>query len=112
MARRPPVGSFRRVAVRAGRERRFDRPATRAEAWRDAVDGRAPRLGPRQYIGHDIAPGRGAWAERDPMRTPHWWGGPRWSALLGWAALTAGTGYLSWRRHGGRAFLFGGEDDT
>ena len=111
MARRAPAGTVRRVAQRAGRERRFDRPSTRAADWRATVDGRAPRLGPRQYIGHDIAPGRGAWDGRDPMRTPRWWGGPRWTALAGWALLSAGTGFLSWRRHGGKAYLFGRDAD-
>ena len=111
MARRAPVGTFRHVAQRAGRERSFARRSTRVEDWRTPVDGRAPRLGPGQYIGHDIAPGRGAWAGRDPMRTPRWWSGWSFSALATWAALTAGTGYLSWRRHGGKDFLFG-RDET
>ena len=106
MARRPPVGALRRTAARAGRRRAFARPSTRAEAWRTPVDGRAPRLGPRQYIGSDIAPGRGAWADRDPMRTPDWWHVGRWTALTGWALLTSASGFLSWRRHGGKAFLF------
>lgn len=110
MARRLPAGTFRRVAARAGRARSFDRPSTRAADWRTPVDGRAPRLGPRQYIGHDIAPGRGAWAERDPMRTPRWWSRARWSALGGWALLAGVTGLISWRRHGGKAFLFGRDE--
>lgn len=110
MARRPPVGSFRRVARRAGRARSFRRPTTRVDDWRTPVEGRAPRLGPRQYIGNDIAPGRGAWKGRDPMRTPRWWGGWSFTALLTWAGLSAGAGYLSWRRHGGRAFLLGRDE--
>lgn len=110
--RRPRSGTVRHVARSAGRDRRFDRPSTRAADWRDAVDGRAPRLGPRQYIGHDIAPGTGAWADRDPMRTPHWWHVGRWIALAGWGLLSAGSGWLSWRRHGGREFLLGRDDDA
>lgn len=110
MARRAPRGTFRHVARAAGRERSFARPSTRAGDWRTPVDGRAPRLGPKQYIGSDIAPGRGAWAGRDPMRTPRWWSGVRWTALLTSALLAGGSGFLSWRRHGGKDFLFGHDE--
>jgi hypothetical protein len=97
----------RYIASRAGRERSFRRPSSRAEDWRLPVDGRAPRLGPRQYIGEDIAPGHGAWAGRDPMHTPRWWRGTSWSALIWWVLMAAGGGWLSWRRHGGKAYLLG-----
>lgn len=110
MPRRPRHGPVRRSLAHAGRARRFDRPSSRAADWRTPVAGRAPRLGPRDYIGNDIAPGRGAWAGRDPMRTPQWWHVGRWLMLVLLTLLTGATGYLSWRRHGGKAFLFGHDD--
>lgn len=109
MARRTGAGAVRRIASRAGRARSFRRPSTRVEDWRTPVDGRAPRLGPREYIGHDIR-GRGAWKGRDPLTSPVWWAAPRWVAVVGWAALTAGSGFIAWRRHGGKAFLFSEQD--
>lgn len=42
--------------------------------------------------------------------TPRWWNRYEWVALAGWAALTGGTGYLAWRKHGGKAALFGSEN--
>jgi hypothetical protein len=109
MARRrhPRRGPLRRTWSHAGRARRYGRPSSRAGDWRTPVDGRAPRLGPKQYIGTDIAPGPGAWDGRDPMRTPEWWHVGRWIMLVLWSLLTGITGFLSWRRHGGKAFLFG-----
>ena len=108
------AGRIRRTARRAVLEstgaRSFRRPAGRpGHDWRVPVDGRAPRLGPRTHIGHDVR-GHGAWAQRDPLATPRWWTGSALLAALGWLGLTAGTGYLSWRRHGGKAALFGEGD--
>ena len=45
------------------------------------------------------------------MRTPRWWSGVRWSALLTSTLLVGGSGFLSWRRHGGKDFLFGRDDE-
>lgn len=104
---RPTVG---RILRGAAQRRTFGGRSSRVADWRNPVGGAAPRLGPRQYIGHDVA-GRGAWKDRDPLSTPQWWDGARWAALIGWAALTAGSGYVAWRRHGGKAFLFGEADD-
>ena len=107
------VSAGRRTAARAalraaGRSRRLG-PRHTTTPWREPVDGRAPRLGPREFIGADITR-RGAWANRDPLVTPRWWNRYEWLALAGWAALTGGTGYLAWRKHGGKAALFGSED--
>lgn len=110
MARRRR-GPVRKLLRAAGRAHRIGGPSTRVADWRTPVDGRAPRLGTRQYIGHDVE-GRGAWARKDPLKVPRWWSGARFGALAGWAALTAGTGYLSWRRHGGASFVFGREDES
>ena len=99
-----------RVLRRAHRARSMRRPSTRPGDWRTPVGGQAPRLGPRELIGHDIR-GRGAWEGRDPLETPRWWSRPHWVALFGWAVLTAGSGYASWRQHGGRRFVFGDSDD-
>ena len=110
MARPAARATLRGIMSRGARPRSFRAPASRPAAdWRVAVDGRAPRLGPRTYIGHDPR-GRGAWLERDPLATPRWWTGSAILAALGWMGLTAGAGYLSWRRHGGREALFGPDD--
>ncbi len=106
------MGTIRSALVRAPRARNMRAPSTRPpQDWDRPVDGRAPRLGTREYIGHDIR-GRGAWADRDPLLTPKWWSQARFGAVAGWAALTAGAGYLSWRRHGGKAFILGRDDDA
>lgn len=105
------MGLLRSTLVRAPRARNMRRPATRPPlGWERPDDGRAPRLTPTELIGHDIR-GRGAWAERDPLVTPRWWSQARFGAVAGWAAMTAGAGYLSWRKHGGRSFLFGTDDE-
>lgn len=110
MARRPPRSTLRGIMSRGAQPRSFRTPASRPGAdWRVAVDGRAPRLGARTYIGHDTK-GRGAWLDRDPMTTPRWWTGSAILAALGWLGMTAGFGYLSWRRHGGREALFGADE--
>lgn len=44
------------------------------------------------------------------MRTPKWWHIGRWVTLVWWLLLTGGAGFLSWRRHGGKAFLFGRDE--
>jgi len=97
----------RSVLKAAGRSRRLGpRRGGPTPVWREPVDGRAPRLGPREFIGADITR-KGPWADRDPLVTPRWWSRYEWVALAGWAALTGGAGYLAWRKHGGKAALFG-----
>lgn len=107
MARR---GRLRRVLAGGRRARSVRRPSTRPRSdWRRPVDGAAPRLGAREYIGHDVR-GRGAWALRDPLATPTWWRLARGIGVIGWASLVGGAGWISWRRHGGREALFGEAD--
>jgi hypothetical protein len=96
--------TLRKVLREARRGRSLASRSSRPVNWRDPVDGRAPRLGPHEYIGHDVR-GRGAWAHRDPLRVPRLWTAANWGALAGLIGLTAGAGWRSWRQHGGKEFL-------
>ena len=91
----------REVLRRGRRARRIGPRRPPADDWRVPVDGRAPRLGTRELIGHDVRAG-GAWEGRDPLRVPRLWSRPSWVAFLGWLLALGGSGWLSWRKHGGR----------
>lgn len=91
--------------VRDGKEtRRLGPRRTPAGDWRESSDGRAPRLGPREFIGHDVR-GSGAWEDRDPLRVPKLFTLGSLGGLLGWVTAVGGSGWLAWRRHGGRDAL-------
>lgn len=67
------------------------RPAATAAAMpRAAVDGRAPRYGPGEFIGGDVR-GVGAFEGRDPMRTGKVFNVWQWLAMAGWAGMLAGA---------------------
>jgi hypothetical protein len=65
----------------------------RAPAWREPVNGAAPRLGPRELIGRDVTR-RGVFADKDPLATPQLWSVWRWLGLAFWG----GTLWQSIRR--------------
>ncbi|MFP5310132.1 MAG: hypothetical protein ACLGIR_11220 [Actinomycetes bacterium] len=90
-----------RATLRAGGQPR-DLGSRRARreppAWRDARDGAAPRLGPREHIGADVTR-VGIFADVDPLVTPRWWSPARFVALVGWAGLTGGALWRARREH-------------
>ncbi len=72
-----------------------------APGWRDAVDGRAPRLGPGEYIGTGVTRS-GRFARKDPLRTGRVWNRWQWLAAGAWAALLGGALAAAKREHDGR----------
>lgn len=68
--------------------------------WRVTRDGRAQRLGPREHIVIG-QPTSGPWKDRDPRRTPRWWGVWRWIGLVFWAGLLGESTRRAWKQHGG-----------
>lgn len=72
-----------------------------AADWRTAVDGRAPRLGPREVIGDGMTTRVGIFRERDPLRFPKLWTRVRFLALVLWTGVVGGSIWKAWRDHGG-----------
>jgi hypothetical protein len=93
MTRRPA-----RPASSAPRDLR--RGARTVPDWRRSDGGRAPRLGPREYIGTTTTR-TGRFRRIDPLSTPQLWSGARWIGLVFWAGLTGEVARRAWKRHGG-----------
>lgn len=55
-----------------------------------AVDGRAPRLGPGEYLGGNRG-GVGRFEGRDPLQTGKVGSRWQWLAVAGWAAMIGGA---------------------
>lgn len=94
-------GAAREVLREGGRSRRLGPRRPPARDWRVSEGGRAPRLGTREFIGHDVR-GVGAFEEKDPLKVPRFWRRAEWGGLLGWAVALTGSGWIAWRRHGGK----------
>lgn len=75
------------------------------QPWREPVDGRAPRLSSTEFIGHDVR-GVGVFKDRDPLRVPRLFSLASWGGLVGWVVALGGSGWISWRRHGGMDYIF------
>lgn len=82
------------------RPKQLGRRGREAPDWRDSVQGYAPRLGPREYIGTGITRA-GRFAKVDPLRTPQLWNRWRWLGLAGWALTLGGAIFRAWRQVGG-----------
>lgn len=82
---------------------------TPAADWRESVDGRAPRLGPREVIGPGITR-TGRFAGRDPLEFPRLWTRVRFASLGLWAAVVGGALWKAWRDHGGLPDPYGDPD--
>ncbi len=81
-------------------ERDLRHKARSAPQWRTSVDGRAPRLGPRELIGDGVTR-RGLFAERDPLEFPRLWTRVRFFSLAAWLGIVGGSLWKAWREHGG-----------
>ncbi|MBW3659689.1 MAG: hypothetical protein KY457_13695 [Actinobacteria bacterium] len=103
MSRRlEPSGRQRRAerfaAARAAQDLR--RGARVVADARSAREGRAVRLGPREFLGP--GPSRtGRLARTDPFATPELWGFWRWVGFVFWAGVTGESLRRAWKRHGG-----------
>jgi hypothetical protein len=80
--------------------RDLGRRARVAAEWRTPVGGRAPRLGPREYI-RPATSRVGRFTRVDPLATPRLWNRWRWLGLVFWGGLTGEALRRAWRRHGG-----------
>jgi hypothetical protein len=107
------VGLAGRRALRAGGDallsdpREVRRRTHVAPDWRVPIDGRAPRLGPRETI--DVARAVGHWRHVDP-RLPQdgWRHSWRWVGFGMWVGVAAGAAGLGWWK--GRGPLHGVAD--
>lgn len=78
--------------------RNLRRGGSEVAGWRDPVDGRAPRLGPREYVGAGVTRS-GRFRGKDPLRTGRVWSRWQWLAAAGWAGLLGGSLAAAKRRH-------------
>lgn len=65
--------------------------------WREVRDGRAPRLGPREYIGDQVRRS-GRFGDRDPLQTARLPSLVEWAVLALWVLLAGRRARDEWRR--------------